>query len=414
MKRRKFIGGLGAVALGTALAGCSSDSGSEEPTNTTSEEPEPTPEQADILPTGVERIEEMFHHQLDQNLHHGAQLAVYKDGELVVDLADGVTGPDGDDTTTDTRHILFSTTKPYTAGCVHHLVDEGELAYDDYVVDHWPEFADGDERKEDVTIRHVLSHQSGLHSIPSIDNEHDVWNKPDEKERRVEQAELAYEPGSDSDYHLLSYGWIIDGLVRNVTGKQIDEVAAEAIFDPLGMDNTSIGVEDAEEVDVATLVGFEPHDQTEELSDSEVGYNAYVADLFNSAHVQESVVGAATGIGTANDLARFYQALLDDGEDVFSADTVEAWREPQVEQKEDGGDYTRRSMGFHLTAGHHNSYGVTAPHTTFGHGGLGSIMTWADPVNDIAFAYVTNGIRDDFEHYNRVSTMSDVVREELS
>ncbi|PGF16536.1 serine hydrolase [Natrinema sp. CBA1119] len=406
MERRKLLGSIAAAAVGStvpASAAAGSGSGGDR------SHPKPN-RRSDILPTGTERIAETFSDQLERELHHGAQLAVYHEDELVVNLAGGTTGPDGDEERIDTRHVLFSTTKPYTAAVVHHLVDRGLIDYDDYVVEHWPAFARGDKRKKNVTIRHVLSHQSGLHAIPAIDDNPAVWGDPDEKERLVEEAELLYPPGTRTDYHLLSYGWIIDGLTRNVVGRQIDEIAEDAIFEPLGMDDTGIGLE-GEHGEVATLVGFEPYSQITEPESP--GYNAYVADLFNRPAVQHSVVGAATGIGTARDLARFYNCLLNDGEDVLSERVTHAFTSVEVEQAEDG-EYTRRGLGVRFGGQPGDDFGVTASHAVYGHGGLGSIMTWADPDNDIAFAYVTNGIRDGYEHGQRVSRLGDTVRHELS
>ncbi|MFA9502468.1 serine hydrolase domain-containing protein [Natrinema sp. H-ect1] len=405
MQRRTLLGSIAAAAIGSTVSASATGSGTgDRPARS-----EPN-RQSDILPTGTERIAETFFDQLERELHHGAQLAVYHEDELVVNLAGGTTGPDGGTERTDTRHVLFSTTKPYTAGCIHHLVDEGILDYDDHVVDHWPAFAKGDKRKKNVTIRHVLSHQSGLHAIPAIDDNPEVWGDPAEKERLVEEAELLYPPGTRTDYHLLSYGWIIDGLTRNVVGRQIDEIAADAIFEPLGMGDTSIGLE-GDHGPVATLVGFEPYSQITEPESP--GYNAYVADLFNRPAVQHSVVGAATGIGTARDLARFYNCLLNGGEDVFGERVTNAFTSVEVEQAEDG-EYTRRGLGVRFGGQPGDDFGVTASHSVYGHGGLGSIMTWADPDNDIAFAYVTNGIRDGYEHSQRVSRLGDTVRHELA
>ncbi|MDF9748274.1 serine hydrolase domain-containing protein [Natrinema salsiterrestre] len=411
MQRRTLLGSIAAAAVGSTVPATASSGpkkGGNRPSPPSSSN---SARNSDILPTGTERIAETFYNQVEQELHHGAQLAVYHEDELVLNIAGGTTGPDGAEETTDTRHVLFSTTKPYTAGTVHYLVDEGLVDYDDYVVDHWPDFARGDERKAEVTIRHVLSHQSGLYSIPAIDDYPEIWGDPDEKEVLVEKAETAYEPGTRTDYHLLSYGWIIDGLTRNVVGKQIDELAEESIFDPLGMDNTSIGVADASEVDVATLVGFEPYNQITEPDSP--GYTSYVADLFNWDRVQESVVGAATGIGTARDLARYYNCLLNNGEDVFSNRVARAFTSVEVEQEENG-EYSRRGLGVRFGGEPGDDFGMTASHGVYGHGGLGSIMSWADPDNDIAFAYVTNGIRDGYEHSQRVARLGDTVRHELS
>ena len=79
-----------------------------------------------------------FDRHLDVGLHHGAQLAVYVDGDLVVDFAGGTTGPDGDETTAETRHLIFSCTKPYAGVGLQQLIEQGEAAYDDPVADHYP------------------------------------------------------------------------------------------------------------------------------------------------------------------------------------------------------------------------------------------------------------------------------------
>lgn len=413
MDRRKLLGSIAAAAVGSTVPASAAGTGPKKGGNRPSSPSHSNSNRlSDVLPTGAERIAETFYNQIEQELHHGAQLAVYHKDELEVNLAGGYTDPEKkEEETPETRHILFSTTKPYTAACVHHLVDEGIVDYDDYVVDHWPEFARGDPKKENVKIRHVLSHQSGLSAIPAIDNDPTVWGDPEKKEELVEKAKLIRQPGENSEYHLLSYGWIIDGLTRNVVGKQIDEIAAEAIFEPLGMDNTSIGLDKGESVDVSTLVGFKPYRQITEPDSA--GYNAYVANLFNSSSVQHSVVGAATGIGTARDLARFYNCLLNNGEDVFSNQVARAFTSVEVEEEENG-EYIRRGLGVRFGGAPGDDFGMTASHGVYGHGGLGSIMSWADPDNDLAFAYVTNGIRDGYEHSQRVSRLGDTVRHELS
>jgi len=78
-----------------------------------------------------DRIAALFDRHLDVGLHHGAQLSVSVDGNCVLDLAGGVTGPEGDRTTPETRHVLFSCTKPYAAVALHSLVEDGALGYDD-------------------------------------------------------------------------------------------------------------------------------------------------------------------------------------------------------------------------------------------------------------------------------------------
>src|SRR6056297_3992920 len=122
----------------------------------------------------IERLRAAFDRQLDVGLHHGAQLAVYVDGDLAIDFAGGTTGPDGEPTTPDQRHVVFSCTKPYVGVGLHQLVEAGTLDYDDPVVDHWPEFADAGTQKAEITIRQVLSHTAGI-PYGEFDDRADKW-----------------------------------------------------------------------------------------------------------------------------------------------------------------------------------------------------------------------------------------------
>lgn len=365
----------------------------------------------------IDRLREAFDMHVEVGLHHGAQLAVYHEGDLVADLASGVTGPDGEAETPEQRHVLFSCTKPFSGACLHHLADRGEIDYDDRVVDHWPEFAADGTEKAAVTIREVLSHQGGFPASP-FDEQVEQWSDPDAAATAMEDVDLAFEPGSTAAYHALTYGWVVGELVRRVSGTPIDAYARRHLFAPLGMENTSIGLpENVAADEVATLVGFEAFDRCR-TPDAGLGTlsNAEAAALFNRERIQRAVIPAATGIGTARDMARFYACLAGGGElegvRVLTAETVERATSLQVEVERDGtlGVPRRYAMGFTRGGTAWDKYGTVSPERVFGHGGLGSIVAWADPRSKTAMAYVTNGIRDEYEHAARVSAMADAVR----
>ena len=370
----------------------------------------------DPVPPDEERLRQLFDAHLDVGLHHGAQLAVYHEGDRVVDVAGGVTGPDGVETTTDRRHLLFSCTKPYAAVCLHRLRDRGAVDYDDAVVDHWPEFDRGDDRKAEVTVRHVLSHQAGLPTT-GFEERFDEWGDWDAAVTAMEEADLVFEPGTTAAYHSLSFGFLVGELVRRISGMPIDEYAREHVFHPLGMDDTSIGLPDGVSGDaVATLVGFEPYNS---CRDSGVGLDTGTKDaaaLFNREAIQRAVVPAATGIGTARDMARFYACLANGGEldgvRLLREETVVAATALEVAVDRDAtvGVPRRYALGFERAGTVWDKYGSLSPPSTFGHGGLGSIIGWGDFEDRLAMAYVTNGVRDEYEHGARANAMADAVR----
>lgn len=364
-----------------------------------------------------EQLRQLFDQHLEEGLHHGAQLAVYKDGDLVVSHAGGVTGPDGAATRMDTLHVLFSCTKPYAGVCLHQLVEDGDVDYDDNVTDHWPGFAEEGSRKAEVTVRHVLSHQAGF-PVSSFDAEPERWGDWSAAVEAMEEVELLWEPGSTAAYHAVTYGWVVGELVRRVSGEPIDRYARRNVFEPLGMTDTHIGLPDGMDAEmVAELTGFEEPDRCREPDTGlSTLTNKQAAEVFNQEAVQRSVVPAATGVGTARDMARFYACVAAggelDGTRILEEETVREATSVEVEVERDAtlGVPRRYGLGFECGGTVWDKYGVVTPPGVFGHGGLGSIVGWGDPETDIAVSLVTNGIRTEFEHGLRTATVSEAVR----
>ncbi|SER22579.1 serine hydrolase domain-containing protein [Natrinema salaciae] len=371
-----------------------------------------------ISETDRERIADLFDRHLEAGLHHGAQLAVYVDGEPVIDLAGGVSEPDGAEETRETRHVLFSSTKPYAGVTLHSLVEEGKLDYDDRVVEHWPEFADEGTEKAEITVRQVLSHTAGLNR-GEIDDRPDLWGDWDAVVEHLEAMEPNFPPGEVPAYHALTFGWLVGELVRRVSGTPIEAAAAERVFDPLGLDDTGIGLREGEDDDVATLVGFEEFDRCRDPGEG-LGDHTEVAAPFNSEAIHRAVIPAANGLGTAGDMARFYACLANGGElegtRILEPETVERMTRLEAETDADGtiGREARFALGFWKGGTAVAPYGSLSPEYVFGHAGLGSSVGWADPEENIGFSYVTNGVRDgSYEHVARVNALADAVRQAL-
>ncbi|QSG10661.1 CubicO group peptidase, beta-lactamase class C family [Halapricum desulfuricans] len=368
-----------------------------------------------ITESDHEQLRAAFDRQLAVGLHHGAQLAVYVDGELVVDFAGGTTGPEGEETTSETRHLLFSCTKPYAGVGLHQLIEDGKAEYDDPVVQHWPGFADPGTRKADITIRHVLSHTAGI-PYGEFDEQSEKWSDWDAVVQAMEDIEPVFEPGKQPAYHTFNYGWLVGELIRCLSGQPVEEYVAEHVFDPLGMARTSIGLAPDTD-DVATLTGFEVFDRCCDPGEGLGIPASESAAAFNDEGVQSAVVPAATGIGTARDMARFYAAMANggelDGTRLLEETTVAEATRTHAETDSDGtlSRPARYGLGFWIGGLANDMFGSLSRERMFGHAGLGSVFGWGDPELNVGFAYVTNGIREEsWEHAARVAGLSDAVR----
>src|SRR5271169_7211395 len=141
---------------------------------------------------------------LDSGEELGASLVLDIDGEIVVDLWGGFcdqarTVPWSQDTITN----VWSSTKTVTSLAALILVDRGELDVDAPVAAYWPEFAANG--KQDVLVRHLLSHTSGVSGLdqPAVTEDMYDWEKS--TARFAAQAPW-WTPGTASGYHALNFG----------------------------------------------------------------------------------------------------------------------------------------------------------------------------------------------------------------
>lgn len=362
------------------------------------------------------RLRAEFDRQLDVGLHHGSQLAVYVDGDLVVDFAGGTTGPDGTQTTPETRHLIFSCTKPYAGVGLHQLIEEGDADYEDPVVDHWPTFAESGTPKAAITIKQVLSHTAGI-PYGEFDDQAEKWGDWDAVVTAMEDIDPVFEPGTQPAYHTFNYGWLVGELVRRLSGQSVEEYVATNVFEPLGMEQSSIGLADDEDDDVATLSGFEMYDRCRDPGEGLGIPAAESAAAFNDEAVRRAVIPAANGISTAREMARFYACMANggvfNGTRLLDAETVAHATRTHAETESDGtlSRPARYGLGFWTGGLANDMFGSMSRERMFGHAGLGSIFGWGDPELNVGFAYVTNGIREEsWEHAARVGGLSDAVR----
>lgn len=177
------------------------------------------PSRVKMKDQGVIKIIDVYASQLAKGYHQGSQLVILRNGKIIVDRADGFANVRRKlKVTPNTPFNCFSITKPFTAICIHKLLEEGKIGLDTPIAEYWPEFGNGG--KETATIRHTLLHQAGIPSrglylqIP-------LWVNWEWVTHNVANLKAEFSPGSKSSYHFVNFGFILGEVVRRVTGKSI-------------------------------------------------------------------------------------------------------------------------------------------------------------------------------------------------
>ena len=357
---------------------------------------------------GFEPVRDAFVRNFEQLGDRGAAVTVYRDGRRVVDLWAGTKDVDGGEPwQRGTAQIVRSATKGVAAAVPLMLAERGQLDLDAPVGEYWPEFkAHGKER---VLVRHVLDHRAGLPVIDRPLTPEEALDPLRGPEAVAAQAPV-WEPGTDHGYHALTYGWMLDELVRRVTGIGAGEWIAREISGPLGAEFW-LGLPQAEEAAgragrVGRVEAPEPtgalrarprRSVTEAYQDPDSLTRRAFAAITpfpdqNEPAYRASALPATNGIATADGLARIYAALIGevDGVRLFDPATVELARA----EESSGPDRvlvvnTRFGLGYML----HGSASPFLGPGSFGHPGRGGSLGFADPETGIALGYVTNGFR---------------------
>src|SRR4051794_23618925 len=178
-----------------------------------------------------DRVQETIDGLVRAGTERGVQVAAYLRGEQIVDAVAGTADPaTGRQVTSATPFYSFSVGKAATSTIVHQLVERGAFGYDTRLVELWPEF--GAHGKEDVTVRHVLTHSAGVPGLPLDTTVEDLcdWNRICAV---IADAELWWEPGTKVGYHAYTFGYLLGEVVRRATGKPISQVLLEDVAVPL-------------------------------------------------------------------------------------------------------------------------------------------------------------------------------------
>ena len=337
----------------------------------------------------------------------GGALVVRLRGETVLDLCTGwADRAHTQPWRPETLALSFSTTKGLASTVLHRLAERGELSYDEPIATYWPEFAAGGKGR--VTVRDLMTHRAGLSSVRAVaERPEDLLDHLEMEERLA--ARSVHAPTEQSAYHAITYGWLVAGLARRVTGgRGLAELVQTEIAEPLGLSGLHIGVNETTREFVAQPVGSALRHlgaasrvitpALTGLKATRAFHDALIApgfhELFEGSEpsIWGTEMPAVNGALSAAALARLYGALANGGADagarLLSEETVHDLGRVQVRSADKVlGIRMRWRLGFHQAFG----TGRLASRA-FGHYGYGGSGGWADPDLGLSLGFVTNRI----------------------
>lgn len=366
------------------------------------------PEDAGGLdPAAIERIWEAARHWYRAGLQPAIQLCLRHNGTVVLNRAIGHAWGNGPDNpadadrvpvTTNTPFCVYSAAKAISTTVVHMLVERGAFSLDDRVCDYLPSYTG--HGKERTTIRHVMTHSAGVPFATGPRADVRRVNDSDYTRARLSEFKPIHRPGLVHIYHGVTWGPLVREIVSAATGRNIREILATEILDPLGFRWTNYGVAEADVPLVAPsyVTGKPlPAPIAAALRTALGGTMTQIIPFSNTPVFLTSVVPSSSTVSTADELSRFAEILRRGGEldgvRVMRPDTLAAAVRPCRRLRPDvatGLAPIRWGTGFMLGSKRFGPFGADAA-AAFGHTGLTNVAIWADPARGLAAGLISSG-----------------------
>ena len=344
----------------------------------------------------VEKVEALLQRagkEVDDGLLPAAQLAIAREGEVVLQQSYGSAQD-------DSLICVFSATKAITSAAAWLLFQQGELAEEERVADIVPEFATKD--KDYITVGQLFSHTAGFPHAPFAPLD---WDDEDKRYARFAKWWLNWDPGSRFEYHASSSMWIIAEIIERRSGETYRDFVRSQVIEPLQLQDLYVGLPTPQNPRALPCVYVGEAMTPQEYKDlgmrvppeTEVTESAILS--FNTPEVRAVGVPGGGAFATASAMTLFYQALLHGGNSHASPWSMQTLLDARRVRS---GDFTdllfkkpaNRALGLIISGDksrNFRGFGKTNSPEAFGHNGAGGQLVWADPATGISFAYLTPG-----------------------
>lgn len=271
----------------------------------------------------------------------------------------------------DTVFDIASLTKPVaTTTAILQLVERGRLQLDAPVARYWPAF--GAHGKSGITVRQLLAHTSGLRAGLDLRRR---WSGSEAALALIVAEKPLTPPGGETLYSDVNF-IVLGELVRRVSGQSLADYCKTHIFTPLGMDDTGFLPPAALRARMAPTGFLHGHLRLGEVHDP-------------LAWRMGGVAGHAGVFSTADDLAKFAQALLDGGKPILAAESMDLLGVPQTRPSD---KTTLRTLGWRVDPPLAANREQLPPVGVLGHNGYTGTSLWIDPVSQVYVVILTHRV----------------------
>ena len=364
------------------------------------------PRDLGLLQSDVDSIWDNIIKVYKTGVHPAITVCIRHQGKILMSRAIGHTrgngpndGPDSEKVlaTTNTPMCLYSTSKGITALLMHMLQEEGLINISDPVAFYAPEFAR--KGKDNITIHQILAHRGGIPGLPKDVAIETLWDE-DQTWELLCDAEPIVTDGSKLAYHAITGGFVLERVLRQVTGADINTYITKKIREPMGMKYFSYGIESEHLPDLAETyaTGPRPGLLLGAFIKRALGTDmASLEQVCNDPRFQEAIIPAGNLAATAEETCRFFQMMLDGGKwgrrRICSERTIARTVQEFGNRTVDRTLFIPMRFSAGLMLGD-EPFGVWGPNSSqaFGHLGLINKFAWADPQRDMSAALLTSGI----------------------
>ncbi|KAF5228646.1 hypothetical protein FAUST_10951 [Fusarium austroamericanum] len=261
-------------------------------------------------------VRDLLENYIKSNEELGASITININDKVVVDIWGGHKDQERKEPWEENTIVnVFSSTKTVTSLAVLILVDRGMIDVNERVSKYWPEF--GQNGKEDVLVRHLLSYASGVSGWEEPLSTEDMYDLEKSTPMLARQAPW-WTPGTASGYHALTYGHLLGEIVRRVSGKSLREFVATEIAGPLDAD-FQIGALENTWDRITPIVPPEASGITADFDVKSVQGRTLLnppidPNSANSEGWRKAEIGAANGHANSRSLVRIMSAITLRGE----------------------------------------------------------------------------------------------------